>query len=163
MPQGSQKTHCTDRRELTTHLIQFRLVQFLPGPRITFQLLRIQLPLRQEADLDRVSGFRILPCRCRASFAVKEGRKKKTYNMDRVLHSAVRPELRLHVAVAKQAHLGIELPSVDAEKATVEVDRREEGHGLAKAGLGAHAGGGSHEEAREGSHCVCVYFYIVGR
>lgn len=76
--------------------------------------------------------------------------------MYRVLHSAVRPKFRLHVAVAKQAHLGIELPSVDAEKATVEVDGREEGHGLAETGLGAHARGGGHEEARESSHSVYI-------
>lgn len=72
--------------------------------------------------------------------------------MDRVLHGSMRAELRLHVAVAEEAHLGIELPSVHAEKTTVEVERREEGHGLAEARLGAHAGWGGHEEAREGSH-----------
>lgn len=77
--------------------------------------------------------------------------------MYRILHRAMRPELRLHIAIAKQAHLGIELPSVGAEKATVEVDGREEGHGLAEAGLGAHSRRGGHEEARESSHRVFLY------
>jgi hypothetical protein len=36
---------------LTTHLIKLRLVQLITLPRITLQLLSIQLPFRQEADL----------------------------------------------------------------------------------------------------------------
>lgn len=50
----------------------------------------------------------------------------------------MRPELRLDIQVAQNAHLRIELLAMNAEKAAVELDGWEEGDGFSEARLGAH-------------------------
>jgi hypothetical protein len=47
-------------------------------------------------------------------------------------------ELVLHVGVAQDAHLRVELTAVDAEDAAVELQWGEEGEGFGEAGFGAH-------------------------
>lgn len=78
--------------------------------------------------------------------------------MQWILNLLMSPELALHVAVAQQAHLGLEFFAVHAQNAPVELQRRKEGQGLAEAGLGAHCGGRGHE-AEGGAHvvvCLCL-------
>lgn len=58
--------------------------------------------------------------------------------MHRILNLPMRSKLRLHIQVAQNAHFGIELLAMNAEKAAVELEWWEEGHGFAEAGLGAH-------------------------
>jgi hypothetical protein len=58
--------------------------------------------------------------------------------MQRILHIPMSAELVLHVGVAQDAHLRVELTAVDAEDAAVELQWGEEGEGFGEAGFGAH-------------------------
>ena len=60
------------------------------------------------------------------------------YNVQRVIHVLVRAKLALDVAVAEDAHLGLQFLAVHAQNAPVELQRGEQRQGLAEAGLGAH-------------------------
>ena len=55
--------------------------------------------------------------------------RKRTYDMNRVLHVPVRPELALDVLVTEDARLDVEMLAVRAKEAAVEGDGREKSEG----------------------------------
>jgi hypothetical protein len=57
--------------------------------------------------------------------------------MQRIVHAPVCAKLGLHVGVAQHAHFRVEF-AVYAQDAPVELERWEEGEGVAEAGLGAY-------------------------
>ena len=67
--------------------------------------------------------------------------RRETYQMGRVLHIAVRPELGLDVLVSQDPHLGGKMLAVGAEEATVQRDRGQQRHGArSEALLGCRGG-----------------------
>lgn len=101
----------------TAHLVYLALVHFLTPPRIPLELLRVHLPFGQETNL--VGSARGL------DFPAVQ----LSYNVHGVLYALVCPKLRLDVLIAQETHLGVQLLPVGAEYATVEGNRRKEGHG----------------------------------
>lgn len=66
------------------------------------------------------------------------GKRGGTNDMHRILSLPMRPKLRLDIQIAQNAHFGIELLAMNAEKAAVQLEGWEEGDGFGEAGLGAH-------------------------
>ena len=79
----------------TTHFINLRLIHLLPAPLVPLDLLRVHLPLGEEAD-----------------------------DVSRVIDGTVGAEFGFDVLVAEQSHFAREMFAVRAEQATVEGNGR---------------------------------------
>lgn len=76
-------------RQHTTHLVKLALIHLRISPRVSFNLLRVHLPFTEETDLFcEVRHRKVVNC-------------APTYNVYRIVHFAMCPELRLDIQVSK--------------------------------------------------------------
>ena len=87
-------TAVEEKAMYTTHLVDLRLVKLLAFPRVPLYLLRVHLPLRQEANLWHVSLTRI-----------QRFRDPTANNMHRIFDIPVRSKLALDVFITQNPHL----------------------------------------------------------
>lgn len=112
---------------LTTHLLQLSLVKLVALPGIAFNLLGIRLPLSQEANLDKPpSQHSRIPSR-RLAIRPRQTTTDRvpSYQMHRIIHSAMGPKLGFDVLVTQDAHLCWEVLAVRAQQPAVKRDGRQ--------------------------------------
>lgn len=97
-----------EKRTRTTHLVDLVLVHLFALPQIAFDLLGVHLPFGQKTNL-----------RTQSVLSLEVADRRCTYDVHRVVHISVCPELAFYVFIPQQPHLLGQMASMGSQQAAI--------------------------------------------